>query len=90
MTLIPPKTSAVPYLGLQAMNMAGSFSYGTQFGDAIAQIVAWRIALDCSCAPPDDVVKAVHHICVTIVMLVALIINHRFIKNLNQPERKRP
>lgn len=83
MTDTPPKTSALPMLGLQTMNAAGALSYGDQFGEAISQIVAWIMAVQCNCAPPPEVIKAVHYICVALVIGVAIVIQHKLLKNLN-------
>jgi hypothetical protein len=77
-----PKVSAVPMLGLQAMNVAGAYSYGDRVADAIAQIVAWIMAVQCQCAPPGNVISATHYLCVVFVMAIAIVIQHKFIKNL--------
>lgn len=83
MTDSPPKQSTAPMLGLQAMGATGSYFAGDKLGDAIAQIVAWIIAVKCNCTPPSEVVGAVHSISVAAVMILAIIAQHKLIKNLN-------
>ena len=82
MTYEPPKTSAVPMLGLQAMNATGAYFGGDRVGNAIADIVAWIIAVNCNCAPPPDVITAVHDLSIAFVMIAAIIAQHKLIKNL--------
>ena len=82
MSDIQPKPSMVPMLGLQAMNAAGACSYGDRIGEAIGQIVAWIIAVKCNCAPPPDVITAVHELCVAFVVIAAIVLQHKLLKNL--------
>ena len=76
------KPSAAPMLGLQAMNAAGAYSYGDKLGDAVAQIAAWVMAVHCNCVPPENVISAVHSLSVIAVIGLALIIQHKLLKNL--------
>ena len=82
MTDIQPKPSSVPMLGLQAMNAAGAYSYGDRIGDAVGQIVAWIVAVKCNCAPPGNVIEAVHDLSVALVMIGAIVLQHKLMKNL--------
>lgn len=77
---VSPSTASM--VGLQSMNAAGSLSYGNDLGDAIAQLVAWYLAVRCNCAPPPEAIKAVHYICVVSVVIAAIMLQHKFIKNL--------
>lgn len=82
MSDIQPKPSIAPMLGLQAMNATGAYFGGDRVGNGIADIVAWIIAVKCNCAPPPDVITAVHDLCIAFVMVAAIIAQHKFIKNL--------
>jgi hypothetical protein len=78
-----PKISSAPMLGLQAMNATGAYFGGDRVGNALADIVAWIIAVQCKCAPPPDVITAVHDLSIALVMVAAIIAQHRLIKNLS-------
>jgi hypothetical protein len=70
-------------LGLQAMNATGAYFGGDRVGNAVADIVAWIIAVQSNCASPPNVITAVHDLSIAFVMVVVIIAHHRLIKNLS-------
>lgn len=82
MTMASTITSAGPMLGLQTMNATGAYFGGDKIGSAVADIAAWIIAVQCNCAPPPNVISAVHDLSIALVMIAAIIAQHKLIKNL--------
>lgn len=74
MSDIPPKTPTMASFAPMAMTGMGSSALGDKLGDALSQLVAWRIAANCNCVPPDNVISAIHTICVGGVVLTAYLI----------------
>lgn len=76
----PTQASFLP-MALTGMGSAGA---GDKIGDAISQLVAWRMAVNCNCVPPDKVISAVHTICEGITVLFAFLIYYIFTKYNNR------
>lgn len=84
MSDITPKTPTMAsFLPMSITGIVSSFG-GDKFGDAISQLVAWRIAVNCQCTPPENVISAVHTLCVGAVVLVAYLIYYAFTKYNNK------
>lgn len=67
-------------VGAMSLTGMGSSALGDKLGDAFAQLIAWLIARNCDCVPPQEVISAVHSICVAFVVGLAFYIHYRFIK----------
>lgn len=64
---VPTTASFAP----MAMTGIGSSALGDKLGDALTQLIAWRMAVNCNCVPPDKVISAIHTICVGVVVLIS-------------------
>lgn len=83
MTDIPAQIVKVPTqgsVGMMAITGIGSASIGDQTGDAIAKIMAWIIAINCNCVPPEAIVSATHTLCVDAVVAIAFFIHYKYLK----------
>lgn len=84
MSDIQTKTPTMASFLPMAMTGMGSSAAGDKIGDAISQLVAWRIAENCKCVPPENVTSAVHTLCVGVVVLTAYVIYYAFTKYNNK------
>lgn len=84
MTDIQAKTPTMASFAPMAMTGMGSSALGDKLGDALSQLVAWRIAVNCNCTPPSDVISAVHTICVGMVVLTAYTIYYAITRYNNR------
>lgn len=77
---LPTQASFMP----MAMTGIGSGALGDKFGDAIAQLVAWRIAVNCNCIPPDNVISSIHTICVGCIIFLSYAIYYGYTRYKNK------
>lgn len=83
MTDVQPKVQVTGGIGALALTGVGSAGIGDQVGDALANILAWIIAVKCQCAPPADVIHGFHTICVVFVVGLAFIVHYTILKKFN-------
>lgn len=76
-----PKTQTVAAIGPMALTGISSSVIGDQFGNALAKIVAWVMAIQCQCVPPPAILDAVQTITVGLVVGFAYLIHMAIIKS---------
>lgn len=80
-TAVTKTPTMASFLPMAATGMA-SASIGDKLGDAFSQLIAWKIAIDCNCVPPDKVISALHTICEALVVGGAFLLHYIVIKRL--------
>lgn len=80
MTDVQLKLPTMAPVGAMSLTGMGSSALGDKLGDAFAQLVAWMIARSCACVPPEQVISALHTLCVTVVVASAFYLHYRFIR----------
>lgn len=74
----PQKLPTEVPIGMMALTGLGSSAMGDQIGDALSQVLAWIVAVQCNCAPPAQVISGFHTLCVALVVGIAFYIHYRF------------
>lgn len=81
MTIDLPKLPTEVPIGQLALTGIGSSALGDQIGDSLAEILSWFVAVKCQCAPPAEVIKGFHTLCVALVVIIAFYVHYRFVRN---------
>lgn len=76
-----PKLPTEVPIGTMALTGLGSSALGDQIGDSMAEILSWFVAVHCQCAPPPEVIRGFHSICVAIVVGIAFYVHYLFSRN---------
>lgn len=78
MTDSSPKLPTEVPIGMMALTGLGGSAMGDQIGDSLAEVLSWFVAVRCQCAPPPEVIKGFHTLCVAIVVGAAFYVHYRF------------